>query len=833
MKAVVMAGGFGTRLRPLTENVPKPMVPVANLPMMEHVISLLKKSGITDLIVLLFFQPEKITGYFQDGSSFGVGIEYVTPEADYGTAGAVKQAAHLLDDDENFVVISADIITDIDISSAVAFHREKKSLATIVLTRVENPLEYGIVIINENGGVVKFLEKPSWGEVFSDTINTGIYILNRKVLDHIPVREEFDFSKQLFPNILSSSLPLFGHVSGGYWKDVGNLDEYMNVHKDIFTKQVVIDFPGKEIKKGVFVGKGTRIDFTANIENSVIGRNVRIGQNVSVIDSVLGDACRVEDDSVVNSSVVWDDVALGRGVKITSATIGNEAVIGSGATISDRAVISRGCTIGRNALVREKVKIYPGKTVEDGSVVSSSLIWGEKWGRSIFGAFGIYGLANFEISPEFAAKVGASFAASFGREVTISTSRDSHKVSRMINRAIMTGALSVGCNINDYGVTPLPVVRYITRSNKEEFGGIHTRRSPYNPAFVDIKFFDENGLDQKTAVERNIERLFFREDFPRADMENTGEISFPGGSIDFYISGFLRSIDQDAIQGGNFTIVIDYSYGASSLIFPRILGKMGVETVVLNAILDSEKLTRSKGEFDRALQNLGRIVRSLDADLGFLLDAGGEKIFICDEKGEIVDDMTALLVYAYLSASQNPGTSIAVPVTASRNVEIVANRFKVDVKRGGAMPRSLMELARQEKYALVADNEGGLIFPSFHPAFDGMFSMAKLLEFLAKEKVTLSEVEKELPATHLRGRNVPVSWEKKGWVMRKLVELSEGKDAELIDGVKVYKDDGDWVLIIPSQDEAYFRIYAESESEKKVSTLLSEYSRIIEQWKET
>ncbi|MDH3258893.1 MAG: nucleotidyltransferase family protein, partial [Deltaproteobacteria bacterium] len=211
MKAVVMAGGFGTRLRPLTEDIPKPMVPVVNLPMMEHVINVLKKSGVTELIVLLFFQPDKITNYFRDGSDFGVNIQYITPGADYGTAGAVKQGSHLLGDDEDFIVISADIITDIDLSEALTFHQEKGSLATIVLTRVENPLEYGIVIIDKSGKIKKFLEKPSWGEVFSDTVNTGIYILRKDVLAYIP-EEDFDFSKQLFPNMLASELPLFGFV---------------------------------------------------------------------------------------------------------------------------------------------------------------------------------------------------------------------------------------------------------------------------------------------------------------------------------------------------------------------------------------------------------------------------------------------------------------------------------------------------------------------------------------------------------------------------------------------------------------------------------------------
>lgn len=832
MKAVVMAGGFGTRLRPLTEHLPKPMARVANLTMMEHVIQVLKKGGITDLIVMLYFQPEKISDYFGDGSDFGVSIRYIIPDGDFGTAGAVKCASDYLAEEEDFIVISADIVTDINIAEAVTYHEEKRALSTIVLSREENPLQYGIVITDESGRISKFLEKPSWGEVFSDTINIGIYILNREILDHIPPGKAFDFSKDLFPDILSRGLPLYGFVSQGYWKDVGTLDEYMNVHRDIFEGKVAIKFPGKELREGVYAGKGTRIDFTATIENSIIGKDVSIGQNVTLHNSVLGDRCRVEDGSVIDSSVLWEGVALQKGVKINGAIVGSEVSVGTGSMICDRAVISNGCKIGRNVLVREKIKIYPGKKVEDGSVVSASLIWGEKWTRSIFGAFGIYGVANFEISPEFAAKIGAAFAASFGKKVAISTSRDSHKVSRMINRAIMTGALSVGCNIHDYGVTPLPVVRYITRNNREEFGGIHTRRSPFNPTLIDIKFFDDRGLDLKMAAERNIEKLFFGEDFPRADFEKTGEISFPAGSFDYYMDGFLKSLDLESIRKMSPLVVIDYSYGSSSLIFSRILGQVGVETVALNAILDSKKLTQTKEEFDRGLKNLGKIVRSIRAEMGIRFDSGGEKVFLCDEKGEILDKMTSLLVYVYLASLENPGSSIAVPVTVTRNVESVASKFHVNVTRTGVLPRFLMDIARQDDLVLIADNNGGYIFPSFLPAFDGMFSMAKLLEYLSKEKIKISDVVKELPATHLKSIHVPVPWENKGMIMRKLVEFSKGKDADLIDGVKIYKENGDWVLVIPSQDEAYFKVFAESDSEKGVDPLLNEYSRLIAGWRE-
>src|SRR6185437_2609452 len=184
MKALIMAGGFGTRLRPLTVNIPKPMVPMVNRPMMEHIVRLLKENGFDDLLVMLYYQPEVIIRHFGDGSAYGVKIEYLRPQSDLGTAGCIRFAQKYLD--ESFLVISGDLLTDFSLKEALAAHRKKKAMATLVLTRVPNPLEYGVVIVNEDNRIQRFLEKPSWGEVFSDTINTGIYLLEPSVLDHIP-----------------------------------------------------------------------------------------------------------------------------------------------------------------------------------------------------------------------------------------------------------------------------------------------------------------------------------------------------------------------------------------------------------------------------------------------------------------------------------------------------------------------------------------------------------------------------------------------------------------------------------------------------------------------
>jgi len=221
MKAIIMAGGEGSRLRPLTCGRPKPMVPVLNRPVMSYIIELLKEHGITDIGVTLQYQPEIIRDYFANGAEYGVNLQYFVEEVPLGTAGSVKNASDFLD--ETFMVISGDALTDLALSRAVEFHKQQGSIATLVLTRVDCPLEYGVVITDKNGRITQFLEKPGWSEVFSDTVNTGIYVLEPEVLDYFNPGQKFDFSQDLFPLLLKNRKPLFGLVLSGYWCDIGTL----------------------------------------------------------------------------------------------------------------------------------------------------------------------------------------------------------------------------------------------------------------------------------------------------------------------------------------------------------------------------------------------------------------------------------------------------------------------------------------------------------------------------------------------------------------------------------------------------------------------------------
>src|SRR3954469_18083043 len=237
-----MAGGEGSRLRPLTSNQPKPMLPLVNRPMMEHIVGLLKRHGFDEIVVTLAFMPNNIRSYFGDGSEFGVRMVYATEESPLGTAGSVRNAMDELDD--RFLVISGDVLTDIDLSEIVRFHEARGALATIGLTAVENPLEFGIVITQEDGSIDRFLEKPGWGQVFSDTVNNGIFVFEPAIFDHIEADRSVDFSGEVFPALLAAGARLDGHVCAGYWEDVGTLEAYMSAHRDVLDGRVDVEVPG-------------------------------------------------------------------------------------------------------------------------------------------------------------------------------------------------------------------------------------------------------------------------------------------------------------------------------------------------------------------------------------------------------------------------------------------------------------------------------------------------------------------------------------------------------------------------------------------------------------
>ncbi|HET7874362.1 MAG TPA: mannose-1-phosphate guanyltransferase [Methylomirabilota bacterium] len=831
MKAVIMAGGFGTRLRPLTAHVPKPLVPVGNVPIMEHTVRLLERHGFTELLVLLYFLPETITDHFGDGSRWGVRMTYATPAADLGTAGAVKFAAGGLG--EPVLVISADVLTDFDLAAAVTFHQKRQAEATMVLTRVESPLAYGIVITDEAGRVVRFLEKPSWGEVFSDTINTGIYLLEPSVMSAIPSGRPYDFGKELFPALLAGGRSLWGHVASGYWKDVGDLAEYRAAHLDLLQGRIGIEIPGtRDEGPGhvIWLDEEARVDPAAKVSGAVIiGRGARVAPGARIANSVIGPRTVIQAGAEVEGSVLWEGVEVGPGAVVKESIVCRRSVVGANAFLAEGVVIGDFCRIGESSVVKANAKVWPYKEVEDGATLAMSLVWGERWSRSLFGRYGVTGLANIEISPEFAAKLGAAFGATLGKRKVMITSRDHHKASRMINRALMAGLLSVGVDVEDLGVAPVPVVRYEIPALGLA-GGSHVRKSPYDPHLLDIKFFDHRGLECAPDREKAVERLFFMEDFYRASMDETGTLSFPHAGTDRYRDGLLKSVDAEVIRKAGLRMVLDYAFGSASSIFPAVLGALGVEVIALNAYLDETRISKTAEEFRRSLQQLSNIVRTLGADLGVLLDTGAEKVFLVDDKGEILSGDLTLALVSLLAMRTHPSGRIVVPVTASRAVERLAGEHGFTITRSRGTPRALTEAALAPDVVLVGEEMGGLIFPRFQPAFDGMAAVARILEMMARLEVRLYALTRAVPETHVSRGEVPCPDERKGAVMRRLIEATKGETVDLIEGVRVRRGE-EWVAAIPDADRPCFHIVAEAADGARARILVEEFRDRIAGWR--
>lgn len=372
MKAMILAGGKGTRLRPITCELPKPMVPVVNTPIMEHIILFLRKNNIKDIGVTLMYMSQKIKNYFGDGSSWGVHLTYFTEDTPRGTAGSILRAASWLDD--TFVVLCGDCISDIDLEEAIRSHRLNGAIATLVLVKSDNPIDYGIVGTDSNGCITGFLEKPSRSQVFTNTVNTGIYILEPEVFKYIEPDLPFDFSRQLFPKLLKSGHPLFGHTSPKYWSDVGSLKSYLNTHKDILDRKAGSESRLTSDPRRIITGMSTVIEPTAVLNGPcVIGDNCYIGHG-AVIDSytVIGNNCFIENKAIVKRSILHDNVSVGIGSELRGSILGSRVRLMRHVSCYENTAVGSGNILHEYCRIGPNVRIWPGKMVDASSAVNHS-----------------------------------------------------------------------------------------------------------------------------------------------------------------------------------------------------------------------------------------------------------------------------------------------------------------------------------------------------------------------------------------------------------------------------------------------------------------------------
>lgn len=372
MKAVILVGGEGTRLRPLTCNLPKPMVPVVNRPFLDHTIEYLKRHRIQEIILAMGYLPGRIQEHFGDGSKLGVKLTYVTEASPLGTAGAVKNLAQHLDD-KPFLVFNGDMFTDIDLTKVVSFHRRRAAMATIVLTRVDDPTKYGTVEADDKGKVRRFVEKPNWEAVTSFMINAGTYVVDPAVLDYIPDNTYFMFERGVFPALLSEGKPVYSYPSDAYWIDLGTPEHYLRLHHDLLQgKSTRFSLAGGEGKPQL--GQGSRLDSSVRITGSVlIGNNCTVGSGVKLIGPcVIGNDCHLGEGAVVEGSVVWDGTRIGAGASLKNCIVAYDCLVGDNCSVSQGCVLGDRVSLGASSSLETGVKVWPEGQVEPGGCLTGA-----------------------------------------------------------------------------------------------------------------------------------------------------------------------------------------------------------------------------------------------------------------------------------------------------------------------------------------------------------------------------------------------------------------------------------------------------------------------------
>ncbi|MFL0195235.1 sugar phosphate nucleotidyltransferase [Clostridium sp. WILCCON 0269] len=799
MKAIIMAGGEGTRLRPLTCNIPKPMMPIMGKPIMEYALELLKNTGIEDIGATLQYLPDEIINYFGDGKDFGVNISYFIEETPLGTAGSVKNAEAFLND--TFVVISGDALTDIDLSKAIAYHKSKGAVATLILKEEPVPLEFGVVVTNAQGRVTGFLEKPGWGEVFSDKVNTGIYILEPDIFKYYNKNKKFDFSSDLFPLLLKEKVPVFGYVAEGYWCDIGSIDQYMKCHFDILKGLAHINIKAQKYSEDIWIGEDCEISPEAKISRPVyIGSGSKIYNNAQIGPyTVLGENNIISPDATIKRSILFNNCYIGDKAQIRGAVLCKKVQVKSQCSVFEEAAVGNDTIIKDKAIVNPGVKIWPNKMIESGTMVSSNIIWREKASRSVFGKNGISGEINVDITPEFVSKLGSAYGSVLKTDSRVAIACSDNGAAQMFKYSLATGLLSMGMEVMDLKQMPMAFIRQSVLFFGAQ-AGVYVCVNASAPEKVTIIFMDKNGLNIDRAMERKIESSFTREDFRRVKPDKFKHMENIYNCLEYYARQLINGLSLENIKSQKYRAVLSIEDPMILEIMKGILKELKVEMKFYDKFGDTKGLARK--------------VMEDSANLGIEIDEECEKPVIIDEKGNIIKDNLYDALNALVMLKSHDIKTLVVPVTASSTMEKLAKMCGCKFIRTKIAHKFILE-TYLENVSNISERD---MVSAYLMTLDAVSVCTMTINFMANCNRSLSQITSTIPQYYSMKKEIKCPWNMKGRIMRNLIEENSSKSIDLIEGVKLNFEDG-WTLVLPDADEPLCKVYTECRDYKKLNQL--------------
>ncbi len=822
-----MAGGAGTRLRPLTTAVPKALLPIVGEPMLARVIHLLGRHKVDRCVVTLQHQASVVLKYFSVDHLDDVALRFLTEPRPLGTAGSVRYAQSWLADDD-VLVISGDCLTDMDLTALHARHRETDADVTIAVARRDDPRSFGVVSMAEDGRVESLVEKPSWGEVAGDVVNTGVYVVHPRVLDLISVDSPSDWAVDVIPALLQAGARVHGHLTQGYWEDVGTLGSYMAAQRDVLDRRVDLGIDAFEVSPGVMIATGAEVSPYADLRPPVyIGPFAKVEAEAVVGPyTVVGTNALIRSRSVVDHCVLHPNVFVGNDADLRGAIVGRASEVRHAVRLLEGAVIADGCTVMDGAVVGTDVAVYPGKTIDEGSVVDESVVWESPAQRQVFGDSGVRGIVNVDMTPERIVRLAAAFATTLPKGATVSVGRDHSRAARALNRALAGALTAAGLNVRDLRAVTTALVRNDTA--RYSAGGVILRTTPGRPDSIDVLFLNERGGEVSTQQREAIDRVFTRKEFRRPLTADIGDISTPHRVLDDYANDVAAEINLDAIRVGHPRLVLDAGGGPGVNVLSMMMGRVGTDVLTLGAALDENAAADQAPARDAALRRLAGLVVSSGAHLGARIGPAGERLSVVDELGRVIDDGRMLLILLDLVAANRHSGVVAIPVTASRLAEQVAAYHGVGVRRIGAGSAALAAVAGQADAILAGDGRGRFVLPAVGPGPDAVAALMMLLALMVGTELTLSQLNARIPATSVVSRTVTVPWHRRAAVMRTVRESAGDRDLDTLDGVRILEADGSWCLVLPADDQALLTCYAEAADALTAVRLLDDWQRIIE-----
>jgi mannose-1-phosphate guanylyltransferase/phosphomannomutase len=753
MKACILAGGEGRRLRPLTSFLPKPLVSVLGKPVLHHIVERLKSFDITEMAVTLMYLPDMVKNALGDGSDMGVSIHYFTEETPLGTAGGVKACQTFLEGDD-FLVISGDGLCDFDLSEALAFHRQKKADVTVILTPQSHPLEYGLVQIEDDGRITRFAEKPAWGQVFSNLVNTGIYIISPRVLSEIPTGKFFDFAKDLFPKLLSAGRPVYGVEMKGYWCDIGDTDAYRRCVVDALNGVISLQAALPKSENGIYGREGMPIlpkDVVLTpplyiAPSAKIMPGAKIGPNV-----VLGPSAYVGEESIVTDSLV--EGSIGPRCEVDGTILCPGATVGAGSVLQEGSVIGSGVRLGEDCHVAQGVRIFPDVTVPQGTRVRHTIVKGSA-PKAVFENNVITGRYGHELSPDLCVAIGQACAGLMeGGPARVAVGGGVSADATSLVYALAGGLASAGCQVFFHdipfaaGAAALPKLASCSLSLFVE-----------NDEHINLHIFDKNGIPLSSAAQRKLEGMVARGEGNTVSSLSVGKITMFTGGVEYYAA----MAASQGKAGRGLSVAVHGGHPAAAAL-SKALTAAGF-TLPLQPALSFSGLTIS-------------VARS---GFAFAIADGNVRC----------EGARALALVLLAAFMDEPGLKIALPYEAPMTFDVLA------AQNGGEILRLGRDEGAEQLYASQPFTR------------DAVFGALRLLSFLSASGSSLATLASMLPPFFEHTVEIPCETDKSA-VMRMLTESCRSMNCELVGGLRIGVDGG-YVRITPSASKRALRVAAES-----------------------